>query len=363
MVVKVRMDGLNVTKDRSGRKLYVYHRATGEALLKGFEGTREDLAKRLAEPDMMTAYNRLQKRDLTYSYPPDTLGGLVQWFENDCPEFTKLADATKADYREAFLYLQPEWDAPLSSITQPELYRTRDTCAAKKWPRFADQMISALSSMFSRAVKRGKMPMNPAKGIDKCHQADPNANREWAPQEWADAIDRAQSNPEILTALMLARHAGFRGQTIAKILWKTYQPDSRFGKCFRHIAKKNKENSWVPASPELQVHLDGLDRTALQIATRNDGTPWEDEKQLQTAVSHFLRGIEATSAVEPGATLHGLRVSFAAELGRDGASNGDVAAALGDRSERMGKHYTRHVENEGKVIRAFEGKRKREAKP
>ena len=39
-------------------------------------------------------------------------------------------------------------------------------------------------------------------------------------------------------------------------------------------------------------------------------------------------------------------------------SDGDVAAALGDRSEAMGKHYTRHVKNETRVIRAFEGKKK-----
>jgi hypothetical protein len=79
---------------------------------------------------------------------------------------------------------------------------------------------------------------------------------------------------------------------------------------------------------------------------------------MQTAVSHFLRSIEATSAVEPGATLHGLRVSYAAEFGRDGTSDGDVAALLGDRSDRMGKHYTRHVKNESKVTRAFEGRKK-----
>ena len=358
MVVKVRMNGLNVTKNRDGTKLYVYHRASGEALLKGFVGSRADLEKRLGLPDMRAAYLRLQKRDLKQSYPADSLGGLIQWFENECPKFPKLAEATKKDYRAAFLYLQPEWDAPLDTITQQELYLTRDQCAKDKWPRFADKMISALSSMFSQAVKRGKMPANPAKGIDKAHAADPNANREWAPEEWSDAIDRAKDNPEILTPLMMARHVGFRGQTIASVTWNKYQPDSRFGKCFRHIAKKNAENSYVPVPPELQAYLDGLDRTALTIATRNDGTPWKDEKHMQTAVSHFLRGIEATSAVEPGATLHGLRVSFAAELGRDGASNGDVAAALGDRSERMGKHYTRHVEAESKVIRAF-GHRKK----
>ena len=42
---------------------------------------------------------------------------------------------------------------------------------------------------------------------------------------------------------MLARHAGFRGQTIASVQWKNYQPDPRFGKCFRHVAKKNEEKS------------------------------------------------------------------------------------------------------------------------
>ena len=40
-------------------------------------------------------------------------------------------------------------------------------------------MISALSSMFRQAVKRGKMPFNPCLGMDKAHKADPNANREW----------------------------------------------------------------------------------------------------------------------------------------------------------------------------------------
>ena len=33
--------------------------------------------------------------------------------------------------------------------------------------------------------------------------------------------------------------------------------------------------------------------------------------------------------------------------------NSEVADLLGDKSERMGKHYTRHVEAEANVIRAF----------
>jgi hypothetical protein len=332
----------------------VYHRDTKTALLKGFEGSRAELERRLSQPDMVAAYNARRVRDMKRTYPDGTLGALIQWFEHECPEFEKLADATKKDYRAAFAYLRPEFDAPLSTITQPALYEVRDRCAKDKWPRFADKMLSAISAMFTRAVRRGKMPANPAIGIDRLHKADPNANREWSSAEWLDAIRQAPA--EIKTPMMLARFAGFRGQTIAALQWKNYQTDPRYGKCFRVQIRKNKEAMWIPVVPELQAYLDGLTRTSMNIATRDNGTVWDDEKQMQTAVSHFLRSIQDTSAVEPGATLHGLRVSYAADLGRDGVSDGDVAAALGDRSERMGKHYTRHVEKEAKIIRAFKGK-------
>lgn len=69
--------------------------------------------------------------------------------------------------------------------------------------------------------------------------------------------------------------------------------------------------------------------------------------------------------VEPSLTLHGLRVSFAAGIKRKrkrAVSNAAVAAALGDRDERMGAHYTRHVENELKVIQAFGPPKRRKKK-
>ncbi len=62
----------------------------------------------------------------------------------------------------------------------------------KKWPRFADQMIAALSSMFRQAKKRGKMTINPCLGMEKAHEADPNANREWFTPEWQFARERTR---------------------------------------------------------------------------------------------------------------------------------------------------------------------------
>jgi hypothetical protein len=136
MVVKVKLDGLNIVKAR--KRYYVYFRDGGVVLLKGFEGSRAELERRLAEPDLIAAYNAKRKRDLKQIYPEGTLGALIQWFENECPKYAKLADATKKDYSAAFLYLRSEFDAPVSTITQFELYGVRDKCAKEKWGRFAD---------------------------------------------------------------------------------------------------------------------------------------------------------------------------------------------------------------------------------
>jgi hypothetical protein len=212
-------------------------------------------------------------------------------------------------------------------------------------------MISALPSMFTQGVKRGKMTTNPCLGMDRAHKADPNANREWTAEEWTVAFNAAPL--EVKIPLMLARNAGLRGQTIVVVSWKQYQDHDLTGKCFRFVAAKNKEKGFVPTTPELQDFLTGLTRSSTLIAVRDDGTPWANEKDMQTRVSHFLRDLERAGLIGTGTTLHGLRVSYAAWWKRNGANNSEVADLLGDKSERMGAHYTRHVESEANVIRAF----------
>jgi hypothetical protein len=353
MVVTVRLEGLNIVKARG--RWYVYFR-DGGALLKGFDGTRAELMARLAEPEMIGAYNGRRKRDLNRVYPDGSLGSLVAWFKADCPRWEKLSDATRKDYNAAYEWLRPEWDCPLEAITTPALYEVRDRRAKEKWPRFADKMIAALSSMFSQGVKRSKMLSNPCLGMDKAHQADPNANREWYPDEWRAVMEAAPM--EIRTALMLARFAGLRGQTIVVVNWKQYQPAPAplTGMCIRLVTKKNSEKNFLLPMPELQSFLTTIKVRTKDgpIALRDDGTPWASEKDMQTRVSHWLRDRERDGLIGAGTTLHGLRVSYAAWWGRTGASNAEVADLLGDKSERMGKHYTRHVEREANVIRAFE---------
>jgi integrase len=356
MVVNVRLSGLKIARARG--KYYVYRRADGIALLKGFEGDKAALLRRLAEPDMIAMYN-VGRRRRTQAHPERSLGWLVAWFVDpeQCPECKDLSETTRDEYKDRLNYLEPEFDAPLEIITQASLYEVRDRCVKDKWPAFADKLISALSSMFTAAVKRGYMATNPARGIERASKPNPNANREWRPEEWVTIFERAR--PKFRIAMMIARHLGYRSQSIVRVQWSHYQPDPTFGKCFRMTHKKNTEQHWVPAVQELQDFLEGLPRTSTHIATRHNGPAWTSPEQLQKQFSNFINGLEKAGLVGPGLTLHGLRVTFAAARKRQqGANNEQVAAALGDRDTRMGAHYTRHVENELKVIRAF-GKPKR----
>jgi integrase len=135
------------------------------------------------------------------------------------------------------------------------------------------------------------------------------------------------------------------------VKWSNYQDDDRCYKCLRFKHRKNDEVHWLPAAPELRSFLEGLDQTSPFIAVRHNGEAWESEEQLQKQSSNFIAKLRKAGTVGEGLTLHGLRATFAAEIKRvTGANDDQVAAALGDRDTRMGAHYTRHVEQENRIV-------------
>jgi integrase len=357
-VVKVELRGLKIATGRGG-KIYVYRRSTGECLLTGFTGDRRALEKLLAEPDMLGAYNVGRKR---IAYPDQSLGWLVAWFTDpeQCEHFKNLSETTRDEYKDRLNFLELLYDTPLKSITSPDIVAARDAASKAKWPAFASKMLTALSTMFGLAVDNGWMPVNPVLGVKKRYKPDKNANREWLPEEWE--VVKARAPLHLLTPYMIARHIGYRGQSIVRVGWSHYKPDPRFGRCFRFKHRKNDEMHWLPASPELQQYLAGLTVRTKDgpIALRANGQPWDSEQQLQKQSSHFLAKLTAAGLVEPGLTLHGLRVTFAADIKRvTGANDDQIAAALGDRSTDMGAYYTRHVDQEARIIQVFFERQKR----
>lgn len=349
MVVKVKLTGLN--RRRSREKWYVSLRRTGETLVKGFEGTSSDLQKHMESQDFLRLYLASRNRGKRLVYSDGTLGALIQWFKEECPRWSRLSDHSKSDYEATFDFLEPEFDFFTADLTQPDIYTTRNKAAKAKWPRFADKVVTNLSTVFSEAVKVGKMGTNPAAGVEKLHKADPNANHEWRDEEVAVVLARAPAH--LLTPLILARYQGFRGQTCAALSWREYVPDQRFEKAFVATIRKNSEPVWFPAAPETIKHLGSLTKTSTFICTNSRSQPWKDERTLEGKISRFLKTLKEERLIRPGCTLHGLRVTFAAAIKRRGYDDEAVANALGDRSIAMGRHYTRHVEREALLVDIF----------
>lgn len=351
MVTRVPLRGLKIYQSR--KRWYVYVRGTPKALISAFAGTREQLVAKLAEPDMLALYNVTAKRDLSKTYEDGTLGSLIAWFKATS-EYEKLAEATRKDYDEAYEWMRPAYVIPLTLITTPSLYEVRDRCAKEKWPRFADQMIAALSSMFRRAVKRNKMERNPCLGMDKAHKANPNSNREWFEHEWKFARENAPG--EVLIPMMIARYAGLSGQTIVSLNINQFFDHPLTGRAVSYTRRKNNKTTLLPVLVELQNFLADkkVQRSDGLIAVRDDGSMWPSEKHMQSRVSRWLRLQERKGNIGKGTTLHGLRVSYAAWWKRNGASDAEVTELIGDKSEAMGRHYTRHVESEVSIARAFE---------
>jgi hypothetical protein len=112
---------------------------------------------------------------------------------------------------------------------------------------------------------------------------------------------------------------------------------------------------FLPVMKEYQDFLTELkvQRADGLICARDGGSHWSSEKEMQTRVSHWLRDQERAGHIGAGTTLHGLRVSYASWWRRMGATKAEVAALIGDASEAMGGHYTRHVEDEVNIMQAF----------
>ena len=165
---------------------------------------------------------------------------------------------------------------------------------------------------------------------------------------------------EVLIPMIVARHIGLRGQTIVGLNRRQIEedPEGPTGRAVRYVPRKNRKkvkSVFLPVMQEMQDFLAELTvrRADGVIAARDDGSPWPSEKEMQTRVSHWLRDQERAGKIGAGTTLHGLRVAFAAWWKRNGASDSEVAALIGDKSLRMGTHYTRHVEAEVNITRAF----------
>lgn len=174
-----------------------------------------------------------------------------------------------------------------------DMYRLRDAAANAHWNKLADSLMSCLSGTFTEGTKRDLFPAIPF--------AEWRSSRSMIPTQTA-----------------------------------------------------NGEQHFEVVGDALAEYLVGAEHESGFLCINSLGRPWKIENSLQRSSSDYLTGFARKGIIEPGLTLHGLRVSFVSSIKRAGGDDRMVADPTGEQSISMGVRYTRHVVKEGNIAKVYD---------
>lgn len=318
----VEMKGLHIVKARG--KTYVYAWRGGPAV-KGEPGT----------PEFFAAYQEA----ITSNGVPDKKkfrSVIIRYRAS--PEFAKLADSTKKNWRpwldkieEHFGKLKTRQFERADKIL-PLIRRWRGQYVST--PRTADYGVQVLSRVLAYAVDPlGELGRNPCEGLKQVYSNN-RADIIWTDDDIAAV--KKHCSKEVAWAVDLAAHTGLRLGDLVKLSWSHVGQDAiimRTGK------SRGKKEAIVPLYPELRAVLAGIDKRSTQVLTSSTKHPWHKD-------GLGSRFAEAKTAAWPeGSDLHfnDLRGTAATKFYLAGFTVREIAEMMGWEEESVDKIIRRYV--------------------
>lgn len=318
----VEMKGLHIVTAKG--KTYVYAWRGGPAV-KGDVGT----------PEFFAAYQEA----ITSNGVPDRkkFRSVVIRYRAS-PEFAKLADSTKRNWRpwldkieDHFGNLKTRQFERADKIL-PNVRRWRGKFAAT--PRTADYGMQVLSRVLAYAVDPlGELGRNPCEGIKQLYSAS-RADVIWTDDDIARV--KPHCSKEVAWAVDLAAHTGLRLGDLAKLSWSHVGDDAiiiRTGK------SRGRKEAIVPLYPELREVLACIPKQSTQVLTNSLKRPWHKD-------GLGSRFAEAKAAAWPeGTELHfnDLRGTAATKFYIAGFTVREIAEMMGWEEESVDKIIRRYV--------------------
>lgn len=313
--VRVRLKGINTVrryrKDGSFA-LYRYHRATG-TLLQGEPGSPEFLASYAA------AERRRQER-------ADGLSVLIRRFE-ESPEYAEMRESTRKEYRRKLKVVDRKWGTcPLPGL-EDRAFR-KDALAwrdgiAKRAPREADNLLSALARVLAFALERGELAVNVLDKVKRVYRSD-RSEMIWLPEHITAFVRVAPA--ELVAAMMLGLHTGQREGDLLVLPWSAYD-----GNRITLRQSKGGRRVVVPCTAALRRLLDALERRSTLILTTTTGRTWK-QKHFQ---HQWARYAAAAGIVD--LHFHDLRGTAVTMLAEAGCTAPEIASITGHSLDHVGK--------------------------
>lgn len=274
-MVKAKIKGINTVRKRladGSIAIYYYHRASGMRL-PGSPGDPKFLAA-FAEAE------RLRPHDV------ENVNAIIREYLQSYA-FERKAASTKREYKRMLLALGEKFGTlPLRALASPRVsgvFLDYQEEIARTRPREADNRLSVLSTVFSRAKRKGKIRSNPLHDFERLYSGD-RSEKIWTADDITTFM--ADAPVELQVALILALHTGQRYGDLIRLEWSQYSGTTI-------LLRQRKTKALVPihVSQNLRRTLDGMPRLGKNILTRADGRPWftdANDKALSKAWSAHM---------------------------------------------------------------------------
>lgn len=328
------MTGLHVTskKTRDGLKWYVYCERGGACVHTAI-GEKPVITPAIL--DMAAAARKVAR-----SAPEHTISALILSFK-EAPEFTRLSDSTKRDYRRSLDRVQDKfgkWHIELFNDRRMrgEIIKWRDEWQDK--PRTADKLTVMLGTLLEHGLQCGKLAINIAHGIPTLHRAD-RSEIVWTESDW-QAID---ASDELMDALLLDSMTGFRLGDLVAVQWSHVGPGS-----IVFVTAKRKRRVVVPIFPELRQLLDRLAAkhgTGGTILKNSRGKSW---------TASGLGGVFQKAKNGVTVHIHDLRGTYVTWLCVKGLTDEEIARIVGWSPRDVAAMRARYVDEARVVVSIVE---------
>lgn len=273
-----------------------------------------------------------------------------RWIDayRESPEFGRLRDSTKRDYRLWLTRISARFGkAPLSAFADQRM-RGDILTWRNQWadqPRTADKASVMMGTLLAWIMDQGQLATNVAAGIGHLHSAD--KSKEIWERRHMRAMTKAPAH--VRRALKLAGLTGLRLGDLVKLDWSQVHASA----IVVERTGKRKTRATIPILPETRKLLDRIGRKKGPVLLNSRGGKWTESG---------LGGV--FQKLKPDwfdRTIHDLRGTFATRCILAGLTDQQVAGILGWESKDIATIRARYVDSERVIVELAEMIAKRSA--
>ena len=230
------------------------------------------------------------------------------------PQFAKLGEGTKDQYRRGLKHARNAWATlPAESLRPVHVRTLLDELADT--PGTANTVLGVLRALSSWGRERDHFPHSITEGVKP--YAKDGGHKPWSDEQLAAAEQHLTGM--VRRAFFLARYTGQRGSDVVR-LGETFIDEGGF----RLSQQKTGRDIWCPIDDPLAAEMATWQRAPGPYLRHETGRPFS-RKVLDR---HFADQRDRIPALT-GATLHGLRSTRVVELRRLGLSSSQIQDQVG----------------------------------